>query len=239
MDTPFMDIVQSGILRGFTESTHFYMSDLDDSSFSSLLLSFSHHSHNALPNYSCVCSWLSVRQKNFQKNTCGRSPCSRSSQKNARWRSGVFKKTSKTSSKPEAPELESFAPNLSKARETKQIFRNGHNSGKKRDNFELGTKIVPWEPRPEHSRVAESLPRPQLVIHPWRIYPSYGHWDDHFDDGYVQFPTFTGGVYRRVPVETGIPAVHPNSECRKVVLPCTTNGSDYCSCYCSCSCSCC
>ena len=62
MDTPFMDIVQSGILRGFTELTRFYMSDLDDScSLFSLLLSFSLHSilsssHNALPNYSCVCS---------------------------------------------------------------------------------------------------------------------------------------------------------------------------------------
>ena len=51
------------------------------------------------------------------------------------------------------------------------------------------------------------------------------------------------GFYRRVPVEAGgrdwDPCGTPNSECRKVVLPCTTNGSDYCSCYCSCSCSCC
>ena len=39
-----MDIVQSGTLRGFTELTRFYMSDLDDSSFFSLLLSFSLHS---------------------------------------------------------------------------------------------------------------------------------------------------------------------------------------------------
>ena len=29
MDTPFMDIVQSETLRGFTELTLFYMSDLD------------------------------------------------------------------------------------------------------------------------------------------------------------------------------------------------------------------
>ena len=32
MDTPFMDIVQSRTLRGFTELTRFYMSDLDASS---------------------------------------------------------------------------------------------------------------------------------------------------------------------------------------------------------------
>ena len=32
MDTPFIDIVQSGTLRGLTELTRFYMSDLDDSS---------------------------------------------------------------------------------------------------------------------------------------------------------------------------------------------------------------
>ena len=41
-----MDIVKSETLRGFTELTRFYMSDLDDSfcSSSSLLLSFSLHS---------------------------------------------------------------------------------------------------------------------------------------------------------------------------------------------------
>ena len=45
----------------------------------------------------------------------------------------------------------------------------------------------------------------------------------------------TAGSRSLPEAETGIPAVHPNSECRKVVLPCTTNGSDYCSCYCSCT----
>ena len=52
-----MDIAKSETLRGFTELTLFYMSDLDDtsSSFSSLLLSFSLHSHNALPKlFVCV-----------------------------------------------------------------------------------------------------------------------------------------------------------------------------------------
>ena len=52
-----MDIVKSETLRGFTELTRFYMSDLDDSSFSfsSLLFSFSLHSHNALPKlFVCV-----------------------------------------------------------------------------------------------------------------------------------------------------------------------------------------
>ena len=44
MDTPFMDIAQSGTLRGFTELTRFYMSDLDASSSLFLLFSFSLHS---------------------------------------------------------------------------------------------------------------------------------------------------------------------------------------------------
>ena len=39
MDTPFMDIVQSGTLRGFNKLTRFYMSDLNDSS-SPFLYSF-------------------------------------------------------------------------------------------------------------------------------------------------------------------------------------------------------
>ena len=73
-----------------------------------------------------------------------------------------------------------------------KTLRNEHNSGKKRDNFELRMKIVPCEPRPKHSEVAEPLPRPQLVIHPWRIYPSYGHWDDHFDDGYIRHMALNG-----------------------------------------------
>ena len=73
-----------------------------------------------------------------------------------------------------------------------KTFRNEHNSGKKKDIFELRIKIVPRGPRPKHSGVAESLPRPQLVIHPWRIYPSYGHWDDHFDDGYIRHMALNG-----------------------------------------------
>ena len=60
MDTPFMDIVQSGTLRGFTELTRVYMFDLDDSSsfssFSFRSVFILYTSHNALPNYSCVCS---------------------------------------------------------------------------------------------------------------------------------------------------------------------------------------
>ena len=61
-----------------------------------------------------------------------------------------------------------------------------------KEDFELRTKIIPWEPRPKHSEVAEPLPRPQLAIHPWRIYPSYGHWDDHFDDGYIRHMALNG-----------------------------------------------
>ena len=112
--------------------------------------------------------------------------------KNARWRSGVFKKTSKRSSKPKAPELERLAPNLSKARETKKLFKTGISLERKEIIFELRTKIVPREPRPKLSPAAKSLPRPQLAIHPWRIYPSYGHWDDHFDDGHIRHMALNG-----------------------------------------------
>ena len=60
MDTPFMDIVKSETLRGFTELTLFYMSDLDDSSLSLLLYFFRsvfilYTTHNALPKlFVCV-----------------------------------------------------------------------------------------------------------------------------------------------------------------------------------------
>ena len=81
---------------------------------------------------------------------------------------------------------------LQKRGKQKKTLPNEYNSGKKRDYFELRTKIIPWEPRPNHSEVAESLPRPQLVIHPWRIYSSYGHWDDHFDDGYIRHMALNG-----------------------------------------------
>ena len=49
----------------------------------------------------------------FSKNTRGRS---RSSQEKAQWRSAGFKESSKTSSKPNAPEFERLAPNFTKAR---------------------------------------------------------------------------------------------------------------------------
>ena len=134
------------------------------------------------------------RRKKFSKNTRGRS---RSSQKHARWRSGVFKKTSKTSSKPK-PQSWNVWRQIFQKRGKQKTRRNGHNSGKKRDIFELRTKIVPREPPPKHSGVAESLPRPQLVIHPWRIYPSYGHWDDHFGDGYIRHMALNGLSWRQL-----------------------------------------
>ena len=68
-----------------------------------------------------------------------------------------LEKSAKTLLKPKTPGHEHLAPNLTKARETKNR-RNEHNAGKKRDIFKLQTKIVPGEPRPIHSRVAESLP---------------------------------------------------------------------------------
>ena len=92
----------------------------------------------------------------------------------------------------QSPRARTFGAKFYKSAGNKKTLRNEHNSGKKRDNFELRTKIVPREPRPKHSGVAESLPRPQLVIRPWRIYPSYGHRDDHFDDGYIRHMALNG-----------------------------------------------
>ena len=88
-----------------------------------------------------------------------------------------------------SPRAWTFGAKSFKSAGNKKTLRNGHNSGKKRDNFELRTKIIPRQPRPKHSRVAESLPRPATchspmtdisVIRPlrwsfwWRIYPSCG-----------------------------------------------------------------
>ena len=59
-----------------------------------------------------------------------------------------------------------FGAKSYKSAGNRKTLRNEHNSGKKRDIFELRAKIVPREPRPKHSGVAESLLRRQLVIHP-------------------------------------------------------------------------
>ena len=56
------------------------------------------------------------KERNFQQILVVRV------RKNAWRRSGVFKKSPKTSSKPKAPELEHLAPNFSKARETEKLF---------------------------------------------------------------------------------------------------------------------
>ena len=144
------------------------------------------------------------KKGNFQKNTCGRSPCSRSSQKMPGWWwSGVLKKTSKTSSKPKSPELDTLAPNLSKARETKKTLRTDITLERKEiiSSFErksslesLAQNILEWPSPPPH---------PQLVIHPWRIYPSYGHWDDHFDDGYIRHVALNGLMAQSLTKITG------------------------------------
>ena len=112
--------------------------------------------------------------------------------KNARWRERSFQKEHQNIVQTKSHRAWTFGAKSLKSAGNRKTLRNGHNSGKKRDNFELRTKIVPRWPRPKHSRVAESLPRPQLVIHPWRIYPSYGHWDDHFDDGYIRHVALNG-----------------------------------------------
>ena len=96
------------------------------------------------------------KERKFSRITGGRS---NSSQKNARWRSWVFKKSPKTSLKPKAPELEHLAPNLSKARETKKALRNRHNSGGKEiiSSFERNSSIdslaqnIPEWPSPSHA----------------------------------------------------------------------------------------
>ena len=106
-----------------------------------------------------ISSVLEERKEIFQKNTCGRSPCSRSWQK-CPVTERSFQKTSKTSSKPKAPELESLAPNLSKARETKKLFETDItlerkeiiSSCQRKSSFEsLAQNILEW-PSPSHAR---------------------------------------------------------------------------------------
>ena len=43
-----------------------------------------------------------------------------------------------------------------------------------------------------HSMELPTLVLMYSCIHPWRIYPSYGHWDDHFDDGYIRHMALNG-----------------------------------------------
>ena len=71
-----------------------------------------------------------------------------------------FQKTSKISSKPNAPELESLAPNLSKARETKKLFETDVtlerkviiSSFERKSSLEsLAQNILEW-PSPSHAR---------------------------------------------------------------------------------------
>ena len=47
----------------------------------------------------------------------------------------------------------------------------------------LAQNILQWL-SPSHAR--------NFVIHPWRIYPSCGHRDDHFDDGYILYMALNG-----------------------------------------------
>ena len=92
------------------------------------------------------------------------SRCSRSSQKNAL--SGAFKKASKTLSKPKAPWLESLAPNLSKARETKKLFETDKTLERKEIVSSFERKLSLESLAQNNLEVDESLPRPQLVIPP-------------------------------------------------------------------------
>ena len=93
-----------------------------------------------------------------------------------------------------APMLECLAPNLTKAQETKKLFEINITRERKELclSFERKTSLESLTQNIPHSGVAEYLPRPQLVIHPWQIYPSYGHWDDHFDDGYIGHMALNG-----------------------------------------------
>ena len=128
------------------------------------------------------------KRKEIKKNTRGRS---RSSQKMP-GDGAEFSKRPPGHRRSRKPQSLNIWRQIFQKRGKQKTLLNGHYSGKKRDSFELRTKIVPRELRPKHFGVAESLPRPQLVIHPWRIYPSYGHWDDHFDDGYIRHMALNG-----------------------------------------------
>ena len=129
------------------------------------------------------------KERKFSKITSGRS---RSSQKKMPGDGADVSKRPPRHRRNQNPQSLNVWRQIFQKRGKQKTLRKGHISGKKRVNLELRTKIVPREPRPKLSRVAESLPRPQLVIHPWRIYPSYGHWDDHFDDGYIRHVALNG-----------------------------------------------
>ena len=70
--------------------------------------------------------------------------------------------------------------------ERKEIFL----SFERKSSLESLAQDIPQWPSPSHAR--------KLVIHPWRIYPSYGHWDDHFDDGYICHMALNGLTFLRV-----------------------------------------
>ena len=64
---------------------------------------------------------------------------------------------------------------LQKRGETRKTLRSEHNSGKKRDNFELRMNIIPWEPRPNI---------PEWPSHPPP--PSHTHNLSFTHDGYIR-----------------------------------------------------
>ena len=103
------------------------------------------------------------KRKDIFKNTRGRS---RSSQKKMPGYGAEFSKRAPRPHRNQKPRSLNVWHQIFQKRGKQKALQNGHNSGKKRDNFKFRTKIVPREPRPKHSRVAESLPCPQLVIHP-------------------------------------------------------------------------
>ena len=52
---------------------------------------------------------------------------------------------------------------------------------------------LPPTPATCHSPMTDiSVIRPLRWSFWWRIYPSYGHWDDHFDDGYIRHMAING-----------------------------------------------
>ena len=111
--------------------------------------------------HSCQVSNIgSVVEKRKGKNTCGRSPSSRSSQKMFGDGEEFSKRPPRHRRNQKPQRLKVWRQILQKRGKQKKTLRNGHNSGKKRDNFELRTKssleslaqnILEW-PSPSHAR---------------------------------------------------------------------------------------
>ena len=103
-----------------------------------------------------------------------------------------FQKELQDTVETKSPRAQTFGAKSQKSAGNKKLFEMNVTQERKEilSSFEgksslgsLAQNILRW-PSTSHAR--------NFVIHPWRIYPSYGHWDDHFDDGYIRHVALNG-----------------------------------------------